>query len=411
MITKPILELIYESAHIQRWNDHIRPPQGFTELDKQSHKMFYAYVIAKFEESNRQQVNWKSLIEGALFEFFHRTVLTDIKPPVFHRMMRDSGEKLNCWVLSQLNVTLKDISSGFMQRFEAYLLDAKQCSYERRILQAAHYLATNWEFGIVYPLNQHFYEAIETKWQVEEELEQYSDMAGVQKIGLVKKIRNFTDLVGQLRFQQRWTKSPRIPATSVMGHMLVVAILAYICSEETSACDARVRNNFLAGLFHDLPEVLTRDIVSPVKRSVEGLEVLIKEIEKKQVADRILPLLPEDWHQEIKYYIEDEFSSKILESGKVLNVSADELNKKYNQDSFSPIDGAVIKACDHLAAYMEAYLSVSHGITSSHLKSVLTSLPNDYKGRIISGIDFGKIYNDILEQANDCASAKKGQSA
>jgi len=151
MITKPILELIYEAAHIQRWNDHIRPPQGFTELDKQSHKMFYAYVIAKYEEASGQKVNGKSLIEGALFEFFHRTVLTDIKPPVFHKMMRESGEKLNRWVLSQLNDTLKDISSGFMERFESYLLDDTQSPVERRILHAAHYLATNWEFGIVYP--------------------------------------------------------------------------------------------------------------------------------------------------------------------------------------------------------------------------------------------------------------------
>jgi len=395
MITKSILELIYEAAHIQRWNDHIRPPQGFTELDKQAHKMFYAYVIAKFEESSGQKVDWKGLIEGALFEFFHRTVLTDIKPPVFHRMMRESGEKLNRWVLSQLNDTLKDISKGFMERFESYLLDVKQSPGERRILHAAHYLATNWEFGIVYPLNQHFYEATETKRQVEEELEHYADMVGVQNITLVKKMRNFTDLVGQLRFQQRWTKSPRIPATSVMGHMLVVAVLAYICSEEAGACDSRVRNNFFAGLFHDLPEVLTRDIVSPVKRSVAGLEGLIKEIEKKQVEDRILPLLPETWHHEIKYFIEDEFSTRIMENGAVRAVSADELGRKYNSDKYSPVDGEVIKACDHLAAYMEAYLSVSHGITSSHLKSVLTSLPIDYKDRSIAGINFGKVYGAL----------------
>ena len=396
MITKSILELIYESAHIQRWNDHIRPPQGFTELDKQAHKTFFAYVIARYEESSGRHVNWKGLIEGALFEFFHRTVLTDIKPPVFHRMMRESGEKLNRWVLGQLKDSLKDISGGFMGRFEAYLLDEKQYMHERRLLQAAHYLATNWEFGIIYPLNQHFYEVNETKRQVEEELEQYANIIGVQKIRLVRKIRNFTDLVGQLRFQQRWTKSPRIPATSVMGHMLVVAALAYICSEELGACDARVRNNFFGGLFHDLPEVLTRDIVSPVKRSVAGLQDLVKEIEKKQVADRILPILPEDWHQELKYFIEDEFNSKIFENGEVKTVSADDLNTKYNNDRFLPIDGEIIKACDNLAAYMEAYLSVSHGVRSSHLTAVLESLPAGYKGTSIAGIDFGRIYGEFI---------------
>ena len=52
MLRKPLLELIYESAHMQRWNDHIRP-KGFTELDKQGHKMIIAYMLAKFEEDER----------------------------------------------------------------------------------------------------------------------------------------------------------------------------------------------------------------------------------------------------------------------------------------------------------------------------------------------------------------------
>ena len=49
MIKKELISLIYESASIQRWNDHIRPWTGFTELDKQAHKMFYAYVLGKCE--------------------------------------------------------------------------------------------------------------------------------------------------------------------------------------------------------------------------------------------------------------------------------------------------------------------------------------------------------------------------
>ena len=44
-----------------------------TELDKQAHKMFYAYVLAKCEG---ESVNMIKLIEGGIFEFFHRIVLT-----------------------------------------------------------------------------------------------------------------------------------------------------------------------------------------------------------------------------------------------------------------------------------------------------------------------------------------------
>ena len=38
MLTKSFIEFLYDAAHIQRWNEHIRP-SGFTELDKQAHKI------------------------------------------------------------------------------------------------------------------------------------------------------------------------------------------------------------------------------------------------------------------------------------------------------------------------------------------------------------------------------------
>ena len=50
-----------------------------------------------------------------------------------------------------------------------------------------------------------------------------------------------------------------------------------------NVCEKRCYNNFFSSLFHDLPEILTKDIISPVKSSVEGLEDIIKEFEKKQV--------------------------------------------------------------------------------------------------------------------------------
>ena len=98
-----IIERFSKAASMQRWNDHIRPVE-FTELDKQAHKMVIAYVIARFEEDRMGQgsVDWIALIEGGIFEFLHRTVLTDIKPPVFHRMMKEKGYELNKHVFEKL---------------------------------------------------------------------------------------------------------------------------------------------------------------------------------------------------------------------------------------------------------------------------------------------------------------------
>ncbi|HHV72446.1 MAG TPA: HD domain-containing protein [Clostridia bacterium] len=394
MLKKAFIELIYEAASIQRWNDHIRPHKGFSELDKQAHKMILAYVLAKYEECDgKKEINWLKIIEGGVFEFLHRIVLTDIKPPIYHKLMEKKGDKLNQWVLEQLNNRVEGIRKDFMQRFESYLFASQDFYLEKRILKAAHYLATNWEFKIIYNLNMNLYGLEDTKAKIENEIEEYWDLIGVQKLQLGKKTRNFLDLVGQLRFQQRWSQTPRIPETSVMGHMLVVAILAYLCSIELNACQTRVYNNFFAGLFHDLPEVLTRDIVSPIKRSVEGLEELIKEIESQQLEEKIFPLLPVSWHKEIKYFTENELKNKIIENGKIKFVTEDEIGKKYNEDKYHPLDGEIIKACDHFAAYIEAYLSINYGIKSRVLEEGHKSLLAMYEGRKIGGIDFGKLYN------------------
>ena len=175
----------------------------------------------------------------------------------------------------------------------------------------------------------------------------------MQKISLRKKSFGFIDLCGQLRFQQRWAQSPRVPKTSVLGHMLIVAILSYLCSVEIGACGKRIYNNFFSGLLHDLPEVLTRDIVSPVKQ-MGGLEEIIKEYEIIHLEERILPLVPSSLREKIVYFVEDEFANRIFVDGVVQKDIPDtDMISRFNEDRFSPVDGEIIKACDKLAAFIE----------------------------------------------------------
>jgi putative hydrolase of HD superfamily len=394
MINKGIIERFYEAASIQRWNDHARPLE-LTELGKQAHKMVIAYVLARAEESERQvKLDWRYLIEGGLFEFLHRVILTDIKPPVFHQMMRQKGKELNQWVLGQLKRDIGMIPENFQDKFYHYFFTAPpEGQLERRILKAAHYLATKWEFRLIYNMNRFVYGIEKTRAEIEAEIEDYYDLAGVQKLLLDKKLSGFIDLCGQLRFQQRWAQSPRIPKTAVLDHMLIVAMLSYLCSLEIGAGEKRLYNNYFAALFHDLPEVLTRDIVSPIKSSVAGLQGLIKEYEDLQIKERLLPLLPPAWHEEILYFIEDEFSNKIRQNGRMVKGIATEAMNQYNEDVFSPVDGNLLRACDHLAAFIEAALSIKQGIKSHHLEDGEDRLYQMYCGKTIAGIDFGKIFD------------------
>jgi len=394
MITKGLLDKLFEAASIQRWNDHVRPVE-FTELDKQAHKMILVYLLAKLEESERQvEIDWLTLIEGGLFEFLPRVILTDIKAPVFHRLMSQKGREINTLVLQTVEQDIRDIRGDFLSKFKEYLFDPNYARFEKRLLKAANYLATNWEFQIIYNTAPFIYGIEKTREEIENQIEDHYDLIGVQKISLRKKSFGFIDLCGQLRFQQRWANSQRIPKTSVLGHMLLVAMMSCFCSIQIEASPRRIRNNFLCGLFHDLPEVLTRDIVSPVKTSIEGLDEIIKTYERRQFEDRILPLLPPPLRDEVAYFVDDEFANRITEGEKVLKgLTAAQMCESYNEDRFLPVDGELIKGCDKLAAFIEACLSIRHGISSHHLQEGREILYETYKDQAYGGISFKELFD------------------
>lgn len=245
-------------------------------------------------------------------------------------------------------------------------------------------------------MSPNFYGIENTKARIDNELEEHYDLLGVQKIALEKKTYNFVDLVGQLRFQQRWAHTPRLPRTSVLGHMLVVAMFTYFFSIQIKACPKRIYNNYFAGLFHDLPEVLTRDIISPIKRSVEGLEKVIQEYEDRQINEKILPLLPPAWHQELLYLLDSQFTNKVVVEDKILLVTPEAMSNNYNEDEYLPVDGELIKGCDQLAAYTEAVLSIEHGIKTKQLISGRDLIYGQYSNKFIGQLDFGKVFKEFV---------------
>ncbi|EAU00823.1 MULTISPECIES: HD domain-containing protein [Campylobacter] len=402
MISPELIEHIFKAASISRWNDYPKMT-NLVELDKQAHKFIIAYFIAKLE----RDIDMNYMIEAGIFEFLSRVVVTDIRPDVFHHIQKSKKEQVNAWVLSNLENLTKDIEDGeFLSRLKIFLTKSdKKHEKERLILKAASYLATRWEFSIVYQTSQFLSDIDELKRKVEEEMEDYFELIGVRKIAMNQKLARLVDLSGRLRFQKRWAQTPRIPETAVLGHMLVVAILSYFYSLEVKACKKRLENNFFCALFHDLPESLTRDIISPVKYGVKGLNEIISEYEMRLIDEQILPFVPENFRDEFSYilgirqqdgkFIKDEFENRIYER-KILHHEGTMEN--VNEDKFNPIDGKALKYCDKLAAYIEAGISISYGVKSKELTDGFNNMHKNFSQKPkIDGVDFLKICDEFNE--------------
>lgn len=372
MNINPIFLKIYEAASMQRWNDQIRTIE-FTELDKQAHKMIVAYILGKCEEDiGKHEIDWIKIIEIGFFDFLKRIILTDLKPPLIYKIKEDSRKyrKLNEWVFERIYPYVRVLGNDFVERLRVHLYSGKE-DLETEIVNAAHFYITEWEFNILSRSSHRNFLFEEIEQSIREEQKKYRGLDSVKCLNDSKKLNDFIDIAGQLRFQQRWSHLYRIPKTSVLGHMLIVAIFSYLFSYKTGSSRQKCINNYFTGLFHDFPEVLTRDIINPVKKSVEGLDDLIKEYEVQEMEKKIYKLIPEGWHEDIRRYTENEFSDTDIR------------------------DGLLVKGADDLAAYIEAYLTLKNGIKNESLANAVESLRDKYRNREIMGIDFEDIYDGL----------------
>lgn len=385
---------LFEAAYMQRWNDKLRP-MDFYELDKQAHKMMIAYFISSFEKEHMTLFN--DVMKAGLFEFLQRIVTTDIKPPVFHMIRKDREKysRLNIFVLEEIGVLLDLFGENTRDEFMKYFEEDND-SLVKSILSAAHTYSSKWEFDVIKSLNPNSYdnEIIENDLKVA--YEKHSGLKGISEIENNQRYRQFLQLCGELRYQSRWSHLHRIPKTSVLGHSLFVSLLTFFYSTLHSHCKMRLYNNCVGALFHDLPETLTRDIISPIKRGIEGLSELIKDYEQEQMEKVIYPLIPDQISDELRLFIRYEFSNRIIVNGRIEIFDNNDLDESYNLDQYRAYDGEMIKACDDTAAFIEASAAVSNGCVSREFIKAKEFIYDKYKKRgPVNAIDFTQVLKGI----------------
>lgn len=421
-IRKGLLQFIFSGTYMKRWNDKLRPME-LIEIDKQAHKMIVAWMLCQHAGRTMTSLDRLSLeqevVEKGIFDYMFRLIVTDIKPAIFNRIRENHEhyQELAKWAVKEVEPHLRPFSEDFFERFERHVMGKDHSGIATDILTAAHTYSTIWEFRLFRNLNSTFDEELPEIDKRLQELEAYQHIEGVNDLleGLQysadktnavspSAFATVANLCGQLRFQKRWSQTPRIPETSVMGHMFLVACFSFFITTALQACPARRVNAFFCGLFHDLPEVLTRDIISPVKKSFAELSRIIKQYEDQELERHIFSPLEKAGHEHIterlRYYlgtaVGSEFQESILkEGGKPQKVSFDELQGKYNANEFDPKDGKAIKLCDILAAYIEAYTAIRNGITSDQIQQAFWRIREEYSKETLGNIHLGALFTDF----------------
>lgn len=424
MLTKKLVLKLFEAFSIERWNDFIRPFE-MIEMDKSAEKMVLAYIIGKFEENQGNKINWDWMIYASFFDLLKKIALCDIKSPV-QRMIKteypEEYKKLNEWVVAQYKDVIED--AELYQMFCDYMTgkdieDVKNPEEKaiikrtERVLRAAHKFSAMREFQMLSVVNEP-YRTKDIEKQLNQDIESFLDLRGLQLLITKQRPYEFLLMVEQLRFQTRWNQTPRVPKTSVLGHSYFVAILTLILGRQPNLemCPNRRYNNFFSGLFHDLPEAVTRDILSPVKQATDELPSIVKNIEDEIVRKELLPLMEDFYQDELMYFTSDEFENRIIipqpdsvskeekpskYAYTLERVSFEDLNEKFNDDKYCPVDGKLVRLADHISAFVEADSSIKFGITSTHLKQGRENIRKGYANKgSVNGINLSDFF-DLFE--------------
>ena len=400
MISQKFALKIFEAFSIERWNDMIRP-FDMVEMDKSAERMVLAYIIGKYEENNKNKIDWHWMMYASLFDLLKKIALCDIKSPVQRRIKTEYPQesvKLNEWVISQYEEFIDD--KDLMQLFSDYMLGkfVPNTEITERVYRAAHKFSTKREFDMLSVVNEKE-RLVKIEKEINEDLQPYLDLTGLQLLFTKQKPYDFLMIVEQLRFQTRWNQTPRVPKTSVLGHCFFVAIFTLLLGRDQKVefCQKREYNNYFSALFHDLPESVTRDIISPVKKATRELPAIVKNLEDEIVKSELVPLMEDFYASELLYFTSDEFDNRIcLDEGflNVNNVAFEQLNSDFNTDKYNPVDGNLVRCSDHVAAFIEADVSIRHGITSIHLAEGKKNIQKLYpKGKIISGFAIGDFFD------------------
>ena len=414
MIHKSLVIKLFDGFTMQRWNDQLRPME-LVEIDKQAHKMSLAYFLAKAVEKE-EKIDFVHLIELGLFEYFERIVITDIKPPVFYKIKANEERyrALRAFVKNSMLPYLEGLPQDFIDRFCAWCDDIEpKDSLEEKILTLAHIDASTWEYELLHTANPHGYGMED----IRRDMESFHSKHMVVRRHLIQKLEtrdqrmaskdnlyddedysSYTQLVkmfGQMRFQVRWAQLHRVPKTSVLGHSYYVAMMTYLFSLSiANVCSKRLTNNFFTGLFHDLPEVFTRDIISPLKTNIPGLGDLIKEIEEEELEHKFKKLVPAPIAEELFYFIKDEFADCTFEDGEI-KFHKEGLTADHNKNELSPRDGALVRFADQMAAFIEADTALRNGATASDFITAKGRIVEKYSDKEVAGLTFKSLFLDF----------------
>ena len=184
---------------------------------------------------------------------------------------------------------------------------------------------------------------------------------------------SFFALTSRMKYISRWGLMRNTRTENIAEHSLEVAIITHLLCELKNrrfGGDIDVSKAVLTAVYHDVPEIITGDLPTPVKYYDPEIKSAYKRVERA-AAEKLLDSVPQDLREDYAPLFEENADpeiAKIVKAADKLSalIKCIEERKSGNADFFEAerqtLDGLKKMTMPEVSAFIEEFLP-SYGLT------------------------------------------------
>lgn len=312
---------------MQRWSSFVGEDK-YNEQAKQALNCIVAYLLSLYVEENGTNVDYTRFPKIAIYRAFQKVyVYYDVPENIINQICAIGDIKKDMFNLA----TRQIITEKTDERFCNFLSEGLGTN-ELRIYRAATKVATYVELlENQVKMNGEYLAKLQ---EIIQELEEFMDVPGVaEMIDSESPMSKLLLRISKLRHQNRWAVNLPNVKCSVLAHLFDTAVLAYWMSlEENFNNQNLAAQRFFMGIFHDLAEVWTKDIPSPIKDRIPGFRAATEVFEEEMLEKHLYKVISGSFSEQLKHVMfeeEENATHKAIMKGADYLSAASECHREY----------------------------------------------------------------------------------
>lgn len=311
---------------LRRWTS-VTTDDKYNELAKQALNCITAFMLASCVEEKGNVISWERFPKIAIYRAFQKVyVYFDTPEHIIDEIC--ALDNIN---RDSFNMATKEIIQEVTNEEFSDFLSEGIGTTEMEIYRAATKIATLIELEENSSLMKNTGEYRDKYSEIENSLRNFSHIPGVSSFSDPSgEIFKLLLKISKLRNQNRWAVQPYSINCSVLGHLFDTGVLAYFIGLEHFEWDEKISTKmFFMGIFHDLAEVWTSDVPSPIKDRIPGFRAATEKYESM--------VLNKNLYSKVPGFLADKLRSVMFE---------EESNSSYH---------GIMKSADYLSADSECW--------------------------------------------------------